>query len=32
MTKHAKSDIVWPSPFEKRRRIVLGSSMMAING
>jgi error-prone DNA polymerase len=24
--------VVWPSLFEKRRRIVLGSSMMAING
>lgn len=24
--------VVWPSPFEKRRRVVLGSSMMAING
>ena len=24
--------VVWPSRFEKRRRIVLGSSMMAING
>lgn len=23
--------VVWPSPFQKRRRIVLGSSMMAIN-
>jgi error-prone DNA polymerase len=23
---------VWPSLFEKRRRVVLGSSMMAING
>ncbi len=24
--------VVWPSLFERRRRIVLGSSMMAING
>jgi error-prone DNA polymerase len=24
--------VVWPSLFEKRRRVVLGSSMMAING
>ena len=24
--------VVWPTLFEKRRRIVLGSSMMAING
>lgn len=24
--------VVWPSLFEKRRRFVLGSSMMAING
>jgi error-prone DNA polymerase len=24
--------VVWPSLFEKRRRIELGSSMMAING
>ncbi|MHC2484649.1 DNA polymerase III alpha subunit [Rhizobium leguminosarum] len=24
--------VVWPTLFEKRRRVVLGSSMMAING
>lgn len=24
--------VVWPSLFEKQRRVVLGSSMMAING
>ncbi len=24
--------VVWPTLFERRRRIVLGSSMMAING
>lgn len=24
--------VVWPTLFEKRRRLVLGSSMMAING
>jgi error-prone DNA polymerase len=24
--------VVWPSLFEKRRRVVLGASMMAING
>jgi error-prone DNA polymerase len=24
--------VVWPSLFEKRRRVVLGSSMIAING
>ncbi|KRB59055.1 hypothetical protein ASE04_26980 [Rhizobium sp. Root708] len=24
--------VVWPSLFEKRRRLVLGSSMMAVNG
>lgn len=24
--------VVWPSPFEKRRRVMLGASMMAIQG
>ena len=24
--------VVWPSLFEKQRRVVLGSSLMAING
>ena len=24
--------VVWPMLFERRRRVVLGSSMMAING
>jgi error-prone DNA polymerase len=24
--------VVWPSLFEKRRRVVLGASLMAING
>jgi error-prone DNA polymerase len=28
----AANVVVWPSLFEKRRRVVLGSSMMAING
>ncbi|NHT77641.1 DNA polymerase III subunit alpha [Rhizobiaceae bacterium CRRU44] len=28
----AANIVVWPSLFEKRRRVVLGSSMMAING
>ncbi|TCP80683.1 error-prone DNA polymerase [Rhizobium sp. PP-CC-2G-626] len=28
----AANIVVWPSLFEKRRRVVLGASMMAING